>query len=70
MILRETVAQISAVKKEAKGFPKLCNLRNSVGNRAQTFLCMPEQSRTTETATLTPQNHTRKLGATTENPSN
>lgn len=61
--VRETVgAQSSAVTKEAKGFQNLCE-RNSVGNKTQTFLCMPEQSRTPEIATLAPPpNHTRELG--------
>lgn len=48
------MAHISALAKEAKGFQDLCNWRNGVGNRPQTFLCMPEQSRTPEIATLPP----------------
>lgn len=51
--------------KEAKCFQNLCNLRNSGRKRTQTFLCMPDQSRTPKIAALVfcplPENRTREL---------
>lgn len=61
-----------------KCFQNLCNLRNSGRKRTQTFLCMPDQSRTPKIAALVfcplPENRTRELmheelGATMENSS-